>query len=333
MKTLIIAEAGVNHNGDVEIAKQLIKAAADAGADFVKFQSFVTEKSITHYAPKADYQTATTGSRESQYEMVKNLELSEQDHKILINECDRYEIGFFSTAFDTDSLDMLMDFGLDYIKIPSGEITNLPFIRYIASFGKPIIMSTGMASLEEVEAALDALEFSGIARSLVTVLHCTTEYPAPMEDVNLRAMVNMKHAFDVNVGYSDHTRGTEISVAAVALGATMIEKHITMNRNMAGPDHKASLEPNEFGSMVRAIRNLEKAMGDGIKRAAASEIKNKSIARKSLVAIKEIQSGDIFDAENVGAKRPGNGISPMHWDRVIGRTAQRPFAVDEQIEL
>ncbi len=333
MKTLIIAEAGVNHNGDVEIAKQLIKAAADAGADFVKFQSFVTEKSIAHYAPKADYQTATTGSRESQYEMVKNLELSEQDHKILINECDRYEIGFFSTAFDTDSLDMLMDFGLDYIKIPSGEITNLPFIRYIASFGKPIILSTGMASLEEVEAALDALEFAGIARSLVTVLHCTTEYPAPMEDVNLRAMVNMKHAFDVNVGYSDHTRGTEISIAAVALGATVIEKHLTMNRNMAGPDHKASLEPNEFESMVRAIRNLEKAMGDGIKRAATSEIKNKSIARKSLVAIKEIQSGDIFDAKNVGAKRPGNGISPMHWDRVIGRTAQRAFAVDEQIEL
>jgi N,N'-diacetyllegionaminate synthase len=333
MKTVIIAEAGVNHNGDIEIAKKLISAAAVAGADFVKFQSFSTEKSISKGAPKADYQIVATGSDDSQYDMVKKLELTREDHAILIEECRRCGIAFLSTAFDSDSLSMLMDFGISHIKIPSGEITNLPLVRYMASFGKPIILSTGMATIGEVESAIDLIVLSGTARSLITVLHCTTEYPAPMEEVNLRAMITMKSAFDVDVGYSDHTSGIEISIAAVALGAKVIEKHFTLSRNMEGPDHKASLEPDELRLLVSSIRNLEKALGDGVKRPSHSEEKNKLIARKSLVAIKEIPVGELFDAKNIGVKRPGNGISPMYWDQILGRPARRAFKVDEQIEL
>ena len=333
MKTLIIAEAGVNHNGSIEFAKQLIAGAAAAGANLVKFQSFITSENISRDAPKAQYQVNTTGASESQYEMVRKLELSRADHEVLIGECRRHGIGFFSTAFDTDSFDMLVEFGLDQVKIPSGELTNLPLLRYMTRLSMPLILSTGMATLGEIEAALEAIEQAGTPRHLVTVLHCTTEYPAPMADVNLRAMVSMKVALGVEVGYSDHTPGIEIPVAAVALGARVIEKHFTLDRTLPGPDHQASLEPQELKAMVDAIRNVEVALGDGVKRPSASELKNKPIARKSLVAIRTIRMGEAFSADNVGTKRPGTGISPMRWDEVIGRPAPRDFTIDELIEL
>ncbi len=332
MSTLIIAEAGVNHNGDLDLAKQLISSAAAAGADLVKFQSFIAGKSISREAPKAEYQMGTTCAGESQYDMVRKLELSRADHEILIEECRRHGIGFFSTAFDAESFDLLVELGLDCIKIPSGEITNLPLLRYMTRLGLPVILSTGMANLGEIEAALEVIEQAGTPRSLVTILHCTTEYPAPMGDVNLRAMVNLKAAFGVEVGYSDHTVGIEIPIAAVALGATVIEKHFTLDRKLPGPDHQASLEPHELKAMVDAIRNVERALGDGIKRPSPSELKNKAIARKSLVAIRAIRAGEFFSADNIAAKRPGTGISPMRWDEVIGRPALRDFAADELIE-
>ena len=333
MKTLIIAEAGVNHNGSLELAKQLVASAAAAGADLVKFQSFITGKSISITAPKAEYQKQSTGVSESQYEMVRKLELTRADHGVLIEECRRLGIGFFSTAFDIDSFDMLVELGLDQVKIPSGELTNLPLLRYMTRLGMPVILSTGMATLGEIEAALEAIEQAGTPRHLVTVLHCTTEYPAPMIEVNLRAMVSMKAALGVEVGYSDHTPGIEIPIAAVALGARVIEKHFTMDRSLPGPDHQASLEPHELKAMVEAIRNVEVALGDGVKRPSASELKNRPIARKSLVAIRDIRAGDPFSVDNVGTKRPGTGISPMLWDEIVGRTATKDFAVDEQITL
>jgi len=334
MKTLIIAEAGVNHNGSLELAKQLVASAAAAGADLVKFQSFLTSKIITRHAPKAQYQKDTTGTEESQYEMIRKLELSRADHTALIEECRRHGIGFFSTAFDPESFDMLSELGcLNLIKIPSGELTNLPLLRYMTRLGKPVLLSTGMANLGEIEAAIEVIEAEGTPRNLITILHCTTEYPTPMEDVNLRAMVSMKQAFGVQVGYSDHTPGIEIPIAAVALGATVIEKHFTLDRNLPGPDHKASLEPHELRAMVDGIRNIERALGDGIKRPSSSELKNKPIARKSVVASRDIKVGELFSTENLGTKRPGTGISPMRWDEVIGRHAPRDFATDELIEL
>lgn len=333
MKTLIIAEAGVNHNGSLELAKKLVASAAAAGADLVKFQSFITGKSIALDAPKADYQKSTTDAGESQYEMVRKLELSRADHEELIEECRRHGIGFFSTAFDTDSFDMLLELGLNQVKIPSGELTNLPLLRYMTRHGLPVILSTGMAGLGDIEAALNVIEQAGTPRSLITVLHCTTEYPTPMEDVNLRAMVSLKTAFGVEVGYSDHTPGIEIPIAAVALGATVIEKHFTLDRQLPGPDHQASLEPQELKAMVDAIRNIERALGDGIKRPSKSELKNQPIARKSLVATRTIRAGEVFSADNLSAKRPGTGISPMRWDEVIGRPARRDFDTDELIEL
>lgn len=333
MSVLIIAEAGVNHNGDLEMARQLVAAAAAAGADIVKFQTFSARKLVTSGAAKAAYQIATTGNDEGQLDMIRKLELSRQDHEVLIDECRRYGIRFFSTAFDTDSFDMLMDMGLDQVKVPSGELTNLPLLRHMTRHGLPVMLSTGMATLGEVEAAVDVIERNGTPRRLITVLHCTTEYPAPMQDVNLRAMLSMKAAFGVEVGYSDHTPGIEIPVAAVALGATIIEKHFTLDRNLPGPDHKASLEPDQFKAMVDAIRNVEIALGDGIKRPSASELKNKPIARKSLVAACHIRAGERFSADNLAAKRPGTGISPMQWDAVIGRVAVRDFHTDELIEL
>lgn len=333
MSVLIIAEAGVNHNGNLEMARQLVAAAAASGADIVKFQTFSARKLVTSGAAKAAYQIATTGNDEDQLEMIRKLELSRQDHEMLINECRRHGIRFFSTAFDTDSFDMLMDMGLDQVKIPSGELTNLPLLRHMTRHGLPVMLSTGMATLGEVEAAVDVIERNGTPRERITVLHCTTEYPAPMEDVNLRAMLSMKAAFGVQVGYSDHTPGIEIPVAAVALGATIIEKHFTLDCNLPGPDHKASLEPDQFKAMVDAIRNVEIALGDGIKRPSASELKNKPIARKSLVAARHIRAGERFSAENLAAKRPGTGISPMQWDAVIGRVAVRDFQTDELIEL
>lgn len=333
MKTLIIAEAGVNHNGDLSLAKELIKVAAESGADYVKFQSFVTSKNISRQAPKAEYQKGATDPEESQYDMVRKLELSKADHLVLVEECNARGIGFLSTAFDDESFDLLVELGLDNVKVPSGEITNLPYIRYVTRLGKPVLLSTGMANLGEIEAAIDAIELAGTPREKITVLHCTTEYPTPMEDVNLHAMVNIGIALGVKVGYSDHTSGIEIPIAAVALGATVIEKHFTLDRSLPGPDHLASLEPDELKAMVAGIRNIEQALGDGVKRPSPSELKNKPIARKSLVAATDIKAGELFNAENLTAKRPGTGISPMKWDEVIGRVAPCDFSEDELITL
>jgi len=334
MKTLIIAEAGVNHNGDMALAKELIAAAAAAGADLVKFQTFIAANIISQSAPKAEYQKGATDPQESQQEMVRKLELTRENHLELIAECQKQGIGFFSTAFDQDSIDLLEELGgSDVVKVPSGELTNLPYLRYLTRHGKRVLLSTGMADLGEIEAAINVVEQAGTPRDKITVLHCTTEYPTPMEDVNLRAMVNIGTAFGVSVGYSDHTPGIEVPIAAVALGATVIEKHFTLDRTLPGPDHRASLEPDELKAMVQGIRNIEKALGDGIKRPSPSELKNKPIARKSLVAARPIKAGEAFTEDNLMAKRPGTGISPMQWDEVIGRTAPRDFSEDELIEL
>ena len=333
IKTLIIAEAGVNHNGDLDLAKQLINAAADAGADLVKFQTFNANRQVTRTAKKADYQTQTTSSTESQHAMLRRLELTEEMHHQLIAHCLTQNIGFLSTGFDIESVDLLVSLGQECFKIPSGEITNLPYLRHIGQLGKTVILSTGMATLGEIEAAIEVLEQTGTPRAKVTVLHCTTEYPTPMNEVNLRAMQSIHAAFDVEVGYSDHTEGIEIAIAAVAMGASVIEKHFTLDRTFPGPDHQASLEPAELKAMVTAIRNIEIALGDGIKRITQSEAKNKPVARKSLVAATAIQRGDIFTEANLAVKRPGTGISPMRWDEVLGRIAHRDFTSDELIEL
>lgn len=332
MRTLVIAEAGVNHNGDLDRARALVVSAASAGCDLVKFQSFVTGQSISRDAPKATYQKSATDPAESQYDMVRKLELSRADHEELIAECARNGIGFFSTAFDTDSLELLLSLGLNRVKVPSGEITNLPLLRRVGRSRLPVIVSTGMATLGDIEAALAALEAAGTRREQITLLHCNTEYPTPMADVNLRAMQSLREAFGLPVGYSDHTNGIEVPIAAVALGAVVIEKHFTLDRTLPGPDHPASLEPRELRAMVAAIRNIEVALGDGIKRPSSSETKNRAIARKSLVAARPIGAGEVFSETNVTAKRPGTGLSPMRWDEVIGRVAHRAFAVDEQIE-
>lgn len=330
---LVIAEAGVNHNGNLAIAKQLIDAAADAGADLVKFQCFSANQLATPQATMADYQTTNTDKPSKQLEMLRQLELRVEDYGALIAHSTSRGVGFFCTAFDIDGLNFLRSLGAKCFKIPSGEITNLPYLIRVASFGMPVILSTGMCNLGEIEEAIDAIESSGLPRNLITVLHCNTEYPTPLRDVNLNAMISLKTAFGVAVGYSDHTLGIEVPIAAVALGATVIEKHLTLNRGMPGPDHKASLEPSEFAAMVRAIRNIESAMGSGIKRASDSERKNIPFARKSLVAIAPIRAGDPFSNLNIGAKRPGTGLSPMLWDEVVGRPARRDFAVDDLIEI
>lgn len=332
-KTLIIAEAGVNHNGDLGMAKRLVEVAAEAGADMVKFQTFSADRLATKSAPNADYQSRNTGGGGSQFTMLKRLELSEEMHIVLMAHCRQYGIEFFSTGFDTESVDYLLGLGLDHIKVPSGEITNLPYLRHIGRFNKHIILSTGMSSLGEIEAAIEVIEKSGTPRNRITVLHCNTEYPTPMSDVNLRAMQKIGEALGVDVGYSDHTSGIEVAIAATALGAKVIEKHFTLDRNLPGPDHLASLEPQELALMVQAIRNIEMAMGDGIKRPTESELKNRSVARKSLVAAGPIKKGEQFTAENLAAKRPGNGISPMRLNEVIGRVAPRDFFEDELIEL
>ena len=332
-KVLIIAEAGVNHNGDIELAKKLIDAAANSGADLVKFQTFKASRIVTKTAPKAEYQTLTTDKIQSQVAMLTQLELCADMHAILIDHCRERNIQFFSTGFDIPSLDFLASLGAEYFKIPSGEITNLPYLRHIAAFGKPLILSTGMSSLGEIEAALEVLETAGMMRNQITVLHCNTEYPTPMRDVNLRAMCSIRDAFGIDVGYSDHTSGIEVSIAAAALGATIIEKHLTLDCNLPGPDHKASIEPSEFVEMVRSIRNIEEAMGDGIKRPSPSEIKNRLIARKSLVAATLIRAGERFTADNLAVKRPGSGINPMLMDEVIGLIASKDFEKDDLISL
>ena len=334
MKTLIVAEAGVNHNGCLERATQMVACAAEAGADAVKFQTFIAEKSISKNAPKADYQKNLTDTKESQLEMARKFELSRADHEILVEECRQRGISFFSTPFDQSSFDMLSELGcLNIIKISSGELTNLPLLRHITKFGKPVLLSTGMASLGEVEAAIGVIESSGTPRSKITILHCSTEYPAPMTNVNLLTMVNMQKMFGVDVNYSDHTLGIEIPIAAVALGASVIEKHFTLDRNLPGPDHKASLEPQELKSMVKSIRNVELALGNGIKQLSVGELKNKSIARKSIVARCNIKQGELFSEKNITSKRPGTGLSPMLWDDVIGKSACCDFSIDELITL
>jgi N,N'-diacetyllegionaminate synthase len=332
-RVLIIAEAGVNHNGDIESAKRLIDLAAEAGADLVKFQTFSANRLATPTAKKADYQNQTTDSKESQLEMLRCLELTPEMHKELIAHCAIRNIGFFSTGFDVESLNLLVSLGQEHFKIPSGEITNLPYLRHVGQIGMPVILSTGMANISEIEAAIDVLEQAGTLRSIITVLHCTSEYPTPMNEVNLRAMQSIGKAFGVAVGYSDHTRGIEVAIAAVAMGATIIEKHFTLDRNLAGPDQQASLEPSELKAMVAAIRNIEIALGDGIKRITPSEAKNKPAVRKSVVAKCPINMGEVFSVENITTKRPSGGISPMRWDEVIGRRASRNFSTDELIEL
>jgi N,N'-diacetyllegionaminate synthase len=330
---LVIAEAGVNHNGDIGLAKKLIEVAAQAGADLVKFQTFRAADLATCAAQTAAYQKAAIGDQYSQLEMLQRLELSAEDHQILIDHCEEEGIGFFSTAFDATSIELLRSLGQRLFKIPSGEITNLPYLRHIGRMGKEVILSSGMATLRELEDAIEVLERSGTPRSDITVLHCTSEYPAPMEDVNLRAMQSIQKALGVAVGYSDHTLGIEIAIAAVAMGASVIEKHITLDRELPGPDHKASLEPAELREMIKSIRNLEMALGDGVKVPSVGEMSNREIARKSLVASREIKAGDFFSEENLTAKRPGTGISPMRWDEIIGARSPRDFSENELIEL
>ena len=332
-RTLIIAEAGVNHNGDLSLAKRLVDVAADAGADLVKFQTFSADRLVTRTAKKAAYQARASLTDESQYEMLRGLELTAEMHRDLIAHCAMRKIGFFSTGFDVESIDLLVSLGQDKFKIPSGEITNLPYLRHIGRLRKPVILSSGMATLGEIEAAIDVLESEGIQHADISVLHCTTEYPTPMAEVNLRAMQGIQSAFGVKVGYSDHTVGIEVAIAAVALGASIIEKHFTLDRSLPGPDHKASLEPEELKAMVTSIRNIEVALGDGVKRLTPSEAKNKAVARKSLVARCFINKGEVFSAENVTTKRPGTGVSAMRWDELIGRQAIRDFSEDELIEL
>jgi len=328
----VIAEAGVNHGGDVELALELVGRAAAGGADVVKFQSFVTERSLTRSAPKADYQVATTGDADSQFEMVRRLELSPEDQRTIASACERAGIEFLSTAFDAESFDLLLDLGIRRVKVASGEMTNLPLLRHVAAAGLPMLLSTGMATLGEIEATLDALEAAGTPRERVTLLHCTTEYPAPIEEVNLRAIATLRQAFGVDVGYSDHTTGIDIAIAAVALGATVIEKHLTLDRSMPGPDHRASLEPGELAELVAGVRRVEAALGDGVKRPGPRELANRAIARKSIVAAGPIRAGEAYSAENLATKRPGTGLSPMAWDEIVGRTAPRDYDTDEMIE-
>lgn len=330
-KTFIIAEAGVNHNGSLDLAKRLIEVAVDAGADAVKFQTFRADKLVSKSAQKAEYQKQTTSSGESQYEMIKKLELDEEAHRALISYCNEKGIMFLSTPFDHDSIELLNNFGMPIFKIPSGEITNLPYLRHIGRLGKEVILSTGMADLGEVEDALDVLLEAGTPKDKVTVLHATTEYPCPIDEVNLRAMLTIRNAFGVKVGYSDHTQGVEVPIAAVAMGAGVIEKHFTLDRTMEGPDHKASLEPEELKAMVRSIRHITQALGDGIKRPSKSEVKNIAIARKSIVAARPIKIGETFSEDNITIKRPGNGINPMRWDELMGQVAQRNYEVDDLI--
>ena len=330
-KVFVIAEAGVNHNGSLDLAKKLIDVAVDAGADAVKFQTFKADKLVSKAAQKAAYQKQTTSSDESQYEMIRKLELDERAHREIISYCNDKQIMFLSTPFDHDSIEMLNDFGMPIFKIPSGEITNLPYLRHIGGLGKGVILSTGMADLGEIEDALDALLKAGTSRDKITVLHATTEYPCPIDEVNLRAMQTIRNAFDVKVGYSDHTQGIEVPIAAVAMGASVIEKHFTLDRSMEGPDHKASLEPDELKAMVSGIRRVSLAMGDGIKKPSRSEEKNITVVRKSIVAARKIKAGEILGEDNITIKRPGNGINPMRWDEVIGQVANKGYEEDDLI--
>ena len=333
-KTLIIAEAGVNHNGDIDLAKKLIDAAADAGVDYVKFQTFKANKIVTKQAKRADYQNKNTKDLDTQYEMLKKLELNEDSHHLLIKYCNHKGIKFLSTGFDLDSLEFLHEIGIRLAKIPSGEITNYPYLKKVAQLYSEVILSTGMSDMDDINKALAILLKFGVKKENITILHCNTEYPTPMSDVNLRAMLHIQTELDVKIGYSDHTLGIEVPIAAVALGARVIEKHFTLDRNLPGPDHRASLEPNELKSMVNSIRNIEKALsGSGIKEPSKSELKNKQIIRKSIIALKSITKGEVFNNSNIGTKRPGTGISPINWESVIGQVSNDNFEQDELISL
>lgn len=331
MGVFIIAEAGDNHNGNFDLALRLVDEAVYAGADCVKFQTFKTEEVISKYAEKADYQKLSTGDIENQFDMVKKLELPFEQFREISAYCKNKGILFLSTPFDLKSIDFLQELDIPFWKIPSGEINNLPYLIKIANTHKDIIMSTGMANISEIRDAIDVLQSNGSGK--ISLLHCNTEYPTPMEDVNLKAMQTLRDEFQISVGYSDHTLGIEVPVAAVALGATIIEKHFTLNRNMEGPDHQASLEPLELKKMVQSVRNIEKAMGTGIKEPSKSEIKNIDIARKSIVAREAINKGDMLTEKNLAVKRPGTGLSPMMWFDVIGKMAIKNFEEDEFIVL
>ena len=331
MSVFIIAEAGVNHNGSIELAKKLIDIAANSGADAVKFQTFKADNLVSKSAQKADYQKKTTDADESQYEMIKKLELDLNAHKTLISYSKEKGIIFLSTPFDHESIELLHKLGLEIFKIPSGEITNLPYLKHIGKLNKKIILSTGMSDIGEVEDALEVLEKAGTKKENITILHANTMYPTPMEDVNLKAMQTIACTFGVDVGYSDHTLGIEVPIAAVAMGAKVIEKHFTLDKSMQGPDHKASLNPSELKEMVKAIRNIEKALGSGIKKPTLSEKPNIKIARKSIVASKDIKKGEVLSEENLTIKRPASGINPMRWDEVVGTYAKKDYKEDELI--
>ncbi len=330
MGVLIIAEAGINHNGNKNLACKMADEAKRVGADIIKFQTYKTENLVTNFARKAEYQI-NENKNDSQADLLKQLELSQDDFLFIKEYCDKIGITFLSTPFDLESIDFLETIGMPFWKIPSGEITNYPYLVKIAKTEKPVILSTGMCMVHEIEEAVNTLKGQGTTK--LTLLHCNTEYPTPFEDVNLSAILFMRDFFGVDVGYSDHTKGIEIAIAAVALGATVIEKHFTLDRNMEGPDHKASLVPNEFAEMTKSIRNIEKALGDGVKMPTASETKNIPVVRKSIVASKSIKAGDMLSAENLTTKRPGTGISPMMWNEVIGKMAIRDFEEDDLIVL
>lgn len=331
---LIIAEAGVNHNGSLDLAKQLIDKAVEAGVDIIKFQTFKSEKLVSKAARQAEYQQRNIGKKdEGQLAMLKKLELSQADHEELISYCNERGIRFFSTAFDMDSIDYLHSLDMGLWKIPSGEITNYPYLRKIAQYQEPVILSTGMCELSDIETAMKVLLDFGVKKEQITILHCNTEYPTPFADVNLKAMLEICEKFGVQIGYSDHTKGIEVPIAAVALGATVIEKHFTLDKNLEGPDHKASLEPDELKAMVSAIRNIEQALGTGHKTISESERKNIEIARKSIVAARPIEAGEILTEENITVKRPGNGISPMRWNEVVGTRAVQSFNEEDPIQL
>ena len=333
MNTLIIAEAGVNHNGNINTAKQLVDIAALAGADLVKFQTFSAEKIVTRNAPKAGYQLDFSNTSESQFEMLQKLELGKGVLEKLIQHAEKCGIKLFSTGFDAESVDMLVELGQEILKIPSGEITNLPLLQHIGKKNMRVILSTGMSDLNEVGNAIKILENAGTAREKITILHCTSSYPAPIEDINLMAMHSMRDAFKVTTGYSDHSAGIEVAIAAVALGAKVIEKHFTLDKSLPGPDHKASLDLAELKELVVAIRNIEKALGDGAKRLMPSEYKNLTIVRQVIVAKKELKKGEVFTELNVTTKRAGIGISPMLWNQIIGTNAKRDYTTDEAIDL
>ena len=328
---IVIAEAGVNHNGSFELAKKMVDAAKEAGVDYVKFQTFNPKKLVSKYAEKAKYQKETTGSDETQLQMLQKLTLTEDNFLSLRDYCKEVGIGFISTPFDLDSIAFLETFDMDFWKVPSGEVTNLPYLEAIARTKRKVVMSTGMCDMNEIQDAMEVLEKNGTTE--ITLLHCNTQYPTPYEHVNLSAMNSIKDAMHKEVGYSDHTQGIEVPIAAVAMGATVIEKHFTLDKNMEGPDHKASLDPTELKQMVRAIRNIEKAIGNGLKEPSSSELANKAVARKSIVASRDIEQGEVLSEENLTTKRPGTGISPMKWYEVIGKVASRDFSEDEMIEL